>query len=758
MFISEAVVKIRSLILSLCMCIFFFVFAYADTNIISRIVVEGLKNVKEKTVLSEIHSKKGKPYSKENVMDDLRSILSLDSFDDGNFTFDENTGDLIFSLSEKPFLEDIVFRGNFEFSKTKLKIISDIKEQSYFDTLKLEETKKKILKLYIDRGYADCSIEVYPTIDVDTNKMTVTFLITENNKILIDDVKIEGAISYPQNKILKLMKKIKPKRVFSDENFQKDLAAIESFYKNNGFIDYKLVSSTSSYNNVRTKISLSLNISEGNKYKIGEISFDGNSVLDYKDLNKILKFKKGQIFNKQKITETREEIVEAYANKGYVNAQIIPEFQRNGNIVNVDWNIKENSIVYVGNIYIEGLESTKEKVIRREILLKPKNVFSRKKLIGSVQRIRNLGFIDIVEPHIIPTGAPNILDLAFEIEEGRPGNINMGAGYSSVDEFILSLGLMHLNLFGLGQHLDASFEGGKKKMDFSVTWTEPYIVDKNMSLSLSVFDLTRKKDYSDVVEAYKEHRQGFSASVGPRINPLVNLIFGYRYEDVKLSNIKDSVKNKIEADSDLSKDKISSIFTQIIYDCLDYRYDPTRGSRQSLGISVAGTYLGGEVDFVKTVLKSSWFFPVFWKFVFSTRLEVGSIVSYGSSVSAPIYEKFYIGGAESVRGYKYRTEIGPEKGGNYKAVLNFEYKFPMLAEKGNSILVGALFYDIGGDWGRYGTVKWLGSGENNLRSSSGFEIRIATPVFPVRIGWAYGFNHKEGEKLQDFYFSIGVPM
>jgi outer membrane protein insertion porin family len=733
------------------------VFAYAD-NVISRVNIKGLHNVKEKTVLSGIKLKKGKQYSVESARAAVRSITELEYFDECTFTFDRNTGVLTFDVVEKPYVERMVFKGNVEFSNNKLKGTSILKEKDFYDILKLEESKKKILKLYGDKGYADCVIEAYPTIDIDTNRMAVTFLITENNKILIGDVKIEGIISYPKKKILKLMKKIRPKKIFKDENYQKDLLGIETFYKNNGFMDYKLVTSTVSFNEPRTEMFLTLNISEGIKYKIGEIAFDGNSVLEDKELKKTIKFKKGQVFNEQKIAETRQEIAESYADKGYLQAQIVPDFHKFGNIVNIDWNIKENSVVYVGNIYIEGLESTKEKVIRRELLLKPEHVFSRKKLLESVQRIRNLGFIDGVEHHLLPTGAPNIVDLALEITEGKPGNLNAGIGYSSVDEVVFTVGLMHMNLFGLGQHLDFSVEYGKKKTNFNISWTEPYIFNKNVSLNLSVFDMLRKKDYANVTNAYEEHRTGFSIGVGPRISPLVSLMFGYIYENVMLSKIDNLVL--VKQKMDLPKHhRTTSVFTQIVYDSLDYRYDPTRGNRQSLGLTLAGSYLGGEVDYVKTVFKSSWFLPVVWKFVLSARLEVGSIVSYGHSKTVPFTERFYIGGPEgNVRGYKYRTEIGPDDGGNYKAVLNFEYKFPIVAERGNSIVVGAFFYDIGGDWGRRGTVKWLGTGENNLRSSAGFELRLATPAFPIRIGWAYGFNHKEKESLQDLYFSLGIPM
>jgi outer membrane protein insertion porin family len=195
---------------------------------------------------------------------------------------------------------------------------------------------------------------------------------------------------------------------------------------------------------------------------------------------------------------------------------------------------------------------------------------------------------------------------------------------------------------------------------------------------------------------------------------------------------------------------------QIVYDTRDYIFDPSRGNRQLLNLQIAGGPLGGNVNFVKGIAKSSWFFPTFWKFVLSFNLNVGMIGSYGGQATVPIYEKFYVGGADTVRGYKYRTEIGPYDGGEFMTVLNVEYKFPIVAEKGRTILQGAFFYDIGGTWAKPDDIKFsLGTEERNFRSGVGFGIRFATPVFPLRLDWGYGLNHKEGEALQQFYFTIG---
>ena len=173
-------------------------------------------------------------------------------------------------------------------------------------------------------------------------------------------------------------------------------------------------------------------------------------------------------------------------------------------------------------------------------------------------------------------------------------------------------------------------------------------------------------------------------------------------------------------------------------------------------IQVAGGPIGGNVNFVKGTVRSSWFIPTFWKFVLSFNFNAGYISAYGNQNKVPLYEKFYIGGADTVRGYKYRTEIGPTDGGIFMTVANVEYKFPIVSERGRTVLQGAFFYDIGGSWAKVEKIDFtLGTKETNLCSGVGFGIRFATPVFPLRLDWGYGLNHKEGESLQQFYFTIG---
>ncbi len=731
--------------------------ANAETNVISQVLFDGLMNVKQKAVSSVVNSKKGKIYAASTARDDVRAILELGFFENAEARFDKETGKLTFVIDEKPYVEKITFKGNKQFSASKLKSESVLKEKDYYDLLKFEETKRKITTMYRDNGYADVQIEAYPTVNSQTNKMTVSFLITENNKIVIGGVRIEGTIAFKEKKIVKQMK-TKPKKVFKDDIYQNDLRTIEAFYKNNGFMDYQLVSSSTTYNEERTQMFMVLNISEGLKYELGNITYEGNFAVNDSQMKKIIKIKKGEEFKQNKVTETLQGIYEAYSDQGYLHTMVDPVFEKGEKpgIVDISLSITENSVVYVGNIYVDGLVSTKEKVITREILLKEGEVLAANKVRRSVEKIYNLGFIEAAEPQILPTNSQNIMDMVFNITEGKPGMITAGAGYSSVDYFVGSIQFQHMNLFGLGQRLNLLWEFGARRQNYEIDWTEPWIFNKNASLTLSAFNIERKRDYAQYSDAYKENRTGIAVKVGPRISDYISMMFGYTYEHVRIYDIDSNVRKEIEEATDLSRDRTSSVIWQIAYDSRDYVFDPSRGNRQLFNLQIAGGPFGGNVNFVKGQVKSSWFIPTFWRFVLSFNFNAGVINSYGGQPTVPLYEKFYVGGADTVRGYKYRTEIGPDDGGKVMGVLNIEYKFPIVSERGRTILQGAFFYDIGGTWAEMDDVNLtLGTGVNNLRSGVGFGIRFATPVFPLRLDWGYGLNHKEGEALQQFYFTIG---
>ncbi|MDR2772100.1 MAG: outer membrane protein assembly factor BamA [Elusimicrobiota bacterium] len=752
-------------------------FANAQSDVISNVSVLGLKNVKQRAVLSEMAQKRGKVFSDEAIREDIKAISELNFFDDIQYDFNENTGQLTITVEERPYIEKIDFKGNKEFSRGKLRSESVLKQKGYFNQLDLDESIEKISTLYKNRGYTDVQIEAYPTTNPSTNKMTINVLITENNKVTIGGVDVEGTSFYKERKILRLIKKTRPKKVFNEDLYRADLTAVDTFYKENGFIDYQLTLSSISYNEDRTKIFITIVVSEGEQYKLGEITYWGNNVVPDKNMDKIIKLKKGKIYKQSGVNDTLQAIYETYSDKGYLYAQIGPEYKRDNGILDISFQIQEGIEVFVGNIYINGLESTKEKVIRREVRLKTGDPLAANLVRRSVERIYNLGFIDAVEPQLMPTRQRDVMDLDINVTEGRPGMVSAGIGYSSVDEFVGSLQLQHLNLFGLGQRLNLMAEfgfGASARRNYQIDWTEPYIFDRNVSLTLSGYQIERTRDYDIVTSAYREGRTGGAITLGPRFSDVVFLSVGYSYEHVRLFDYNFNTDNANEAysylkflsDTGISRDNVSSIITSIAYDTRDVYFDPTRGQRQSLTTRLASDKLGGDTNFLKTSFRSSWYFPTFWRFVLGVNFTIARVVGYNNDTDengtpleayqqVPLYERYYIGGADTVRGYDYQ-QIGYPGGATVMSIVNVEYKFPIIMDRRRTILQGVFFYDIGGSWKDMTTINTdIGTDEDNLRSGVGFGIRFATPMFPLRIDWGYGLDHKTGEKLQKFYFSIG---
>lgn len=740
--------------------------AHAQSGALRSVAIEGLHNVKEKAVRAVIKSRPKKTYSETTVSNDIQAILGTGYFDNVEVSIDTATWRLVFVVKEKSLVKKVEFKGNKQFSRGRLKDELTLKEKEYYDVSKMTESRDKLKTLYADKGYADCTIEVYPTVDDVTNWMTVTFLITEGNKILIGQTAVSGVAAYKPKKILGMMK-TKRKRVYKEETIQLDIAEIEKFYHNNGYRDMKVGQPVITYNPERTLMYITLPVTEGPRYRIGTVGISGNTVYQTRELRKVLTIKTGELYSEEKMQENRMAVTEMYSDKGYLHSEVVPAYTEDPSrgVMDVDFKVTENEIVYVGNVYVDGLVSTKEFVIRREVPLSEGDVFSAKKVRRGMEKIYNLGFIDAVEPQLLPTDKPDVMDLALAITEGKPGMLSAGAGYSSVDQLVGTLQVQHINLFGRAQRLNLMWEFGARKQNYQIDFTEPWFLGKPMSLGLSVFNTQRVYDYSIagtsttdsrvVTNAYTESNRGGSLSIGPRLSEHLSLLFSYRFEEVELFDISPSVQPSLDA-ADVTNGRTSSVSSQVVWDTRDNIFDPSRGTRQSLSVQYAGGPLGGTNHFIKPVARSSVFIPTFWKFVLSLNASVGMVENFEPSDDVPIYERFYVGGADSVRGYQYRSEIGPSNGGKFMTVFNMEYKFPIVQEKRRSIMVGALFFDVGGSWNSPNDFSWdTGTGDNDMRAGMGFGIRFTTPVFPLRLDWGVGLNHKPGEAPSQFYFTIG---
>ena len=732
--------------------------AFAQNTVnkkIRAIEFTGLRNVKQGTVKDALKISKGDKYDQKLVDEDISSIYKLGLFSDVSADVsDLDDGvKVTFMVQEKLIVKSIDFKGNKEFSSRKLRDEISTKIKEGYDTRSVQNDIEKITTLYKDKGYADVKVEDFSTTDEAAGFAMATFSVTEGSKVLIGEVTVEGVKKFKPKKILKLLDTEK-KNVYKDQVFKDDLKKIEAFYKDRGYLNFKVVDSPVTYNSDRTRMNIKIIVDEGQQYVNGKASFTGNTVFNNDQLSETLNFKAGKIFNQSEYEQGEINLKSLYADNGYIRMKLTPTVNKNEKtgIVDISLDIKENGIINIDSIFIDGNTKTKSYVIKRELLVKEGDVFAVGRIRRSQERLYNLGFFKDVKVDIEETKDPDKANLAIEVEEDKTGMVSLGAGYSSVDKLVGQIQLNEINLYGRGQKLNLTYEFGSRRQNYEIGFTEPYLFKRNLLFGVDVFNTTVWRSYQDDATAYRERRRGGDIRVGKPLSEIMNLAFTYAYEEVKVFDIDSSFASLISEEQDVS----SSLTTGLTRDTRDNVFDTSRGSKHSVSVKVAGGPFGGNVNFYKPTVSASKFFPTIWKFVFGINGRISYVRQFNPSKEVPIYERYFMGGADTVRGYDY-GEIGPADKGKIIFVANAEYKFPIVQESGRSILSAAFFADLGGSWVRDGDISLkIGSGDNNLKAGAGFGLRLRPmPVLPIRIDWGYGFNHKPGEQLSQFYFTIG---
>jgi outer membrane protein insertion porin family len=753
--------------------------AAADAGrVIGEIAVRGNEAVKKKTVLSKIKARKGDLIVNPTFQSDVDRLLETGLFEEVEVALEDMPGEttaggepkvrVIFQVSERPLLKRVDFKGNLLLPDSKFRDEMASKSGEPLDRYKAAEDERKILSIYHEEGYADAKAEHYTSTDPKSKKVILTFFITEGRRVLVASVDVDGNRAFSDRKIRRVMKKTRRKKVFKEDVLRADLDLVEKFYKNKGHFEADVSSVTKTLNEDRTSIALALHVEEGRRYTVGDFSFSGATLFSDKELRKAVVLRRGKLFNQDKLDESLANLQGLYADKGYLRAEIDPRdateaLDDSRGRVDFHFAIEESSVVYVDRVYVDGNTYTKEHVIRREILLNEGDVFAASRVRRSVEKIYNLGFLDDVQVDVQQPRSPGLADLVFTVEEGKPGILSAGAGFSSVDGLLGTLQVQHINLFGRAQRVNLMWEFGQRKQNYEIGWTDPWFLNKRMSFGVDLFDTVRQRPFGTDRFGYREGRRGSSLRLGPRLTERLSLIHTYSYEEVRVFDIDpahagnaDPSRNVLQP-GQRSTNITSSLTNGIVHDTRDNIFDASRGWRNSATVQVAGgkSLLGGNVDFYKPEAYSAVYVPTFWKFVLSLSARGGYVREFGRTETVPLSERFIMGGVDTVRGYDF-GEIGPRDFGLFMSVFNAEYKFPIVQERSRTILQGAFFADAGGSWSRKRDITLeIGSQPDQMRAGVGFGIRFKTPVFPIRLDYGYGLNHRPGEQISQFYFTIG---
>lgn len=749
--------------------------AATDQNgpwMICDIKADGLININKRTITKNISAKESELYYKSAIQEDVSALMALDNFENMEISIERSAGEkkfkedkqfypchtLTVTLKEKPILEKINYVGRKALSKTAIQNAMATKIKDPFSQAKLASDMEKIEGAYLAKGYVNTKASFTSELDEKTNTVNVTITLEEGSRTRVKEVVVEGLEEIPLKKFIKQLSN-RPKKVYKTQNIPQDHYKAVTFARNLGYYDFTIDDYTPIFNEDKSEVTLKYTVTEGHDVIFGDTTFEGNTIYDTKELEEVVFYRKGKRFNQQKFDITVRDLQEKYANKGYLRADITPQknLDEENGVLNIKFDILENNRVYIDHIDITGNEQTKTYVFARELPIKEGEIFNYEKVRRGQGKLMNLGFLNDAQIDITPTNDISKVDVSYNVVEGRPGMFTAGIAMSSLDGLYGDVSLNHLNLFGRAQRLSLRALFGSKILDYTVSWSTPWIGEKPISFGVDVFNTRRYRSYRGTSSAYTEKRRGGRLHLGPRFNDDMYILnFSYTFENIRIYDIDDVYKAEIAED----ETNVSTFGTSFAIDTRDNVWDATRGSRNSLSVDLSGGPMFGDLDIYRITLKSSFNYTLLnigndYPIVLMIGNRAGMVKPYGRTDQVPAYERIFLGGADTIRGYDTTGQIGPETGGEAYYVGNVELKFPLAREGRRTIAQLAAFFDIGNSWMDFGDVRFkTGTDIDEFKMGVGMGLRLVTPSLPIRIDWGYGLNHKPGEKRGYIYFSM----
>jgi len=739
-----------------------------ENKTVTAIEVKGNKAISSNTVVSKMKTRIGSPYLENVISDDLKRLYLLGFFSDIKIdTQDYKDGiKVIITVVERPIIERITFSGirRITMKDEKLKELLKSKETQYLDYPNLAEDVRALKKMYEKMGYSNTEIDYQVDINKENNKAKIQFKVVESRKVRIKNILLEGNKAFSAQKILRL---IKTKRtwffnagVLKDDVLKEDVERLKAFYRKAGFTDVAVDYEVRTDPKKAYLLYITIKIQEGKKYLVGNVILQGNKDIAEKEiLSRLNECLPGKVFNQEALKQDIANMQGLYFDRGYISCQVQEATSVNSYTGRVDitYNIAENEIAYVDKIKIRGNVKTRDMVIRRELRIRPGDKFDGEKLRRSKERLQNLGFFDEISYDTQETPAPDKKDLVVEVKETKTGAFSFGGGYSTVDELVGFMEIEQKNFdwrnfpyfTGAGQDLRFRASFGTLSSGFDLSFTEPWVFDYPVSFGFDLYKRTHKRE-ADVGYGYDEDVTGGDVRLGKEISEYVKADLMYRHDQIEITNIS------LDASADLTKEygkhTISSITPGLTFDSRDNVFDTHKGDLLTGSFEWAGGALGGDKDYWKFFGRLSHYFPLPRGSTLEFRARAGMGESYSNSERIPIYERFFAGGAYTVRGYEER-KVGPidpiskdPLGGESMLIGNIEYTYPLL-----SFLKLAAFYDTGNVWSKMSDI-----GSGGFKSSFGLGARIKTPIGPIMLDYGIPLNKEPGEDQKSsgrFHFS-----
>ncbi len=525
---------------------------------------------------------------------------------------------------------------------------------------------------------------------------------------------------------------------FTEEELEKDIRRIKSFYQSNGFY-FVSVEQMVSFGFRKTSAEIILHVNEGVRTRISDIKIVGVCNFKIFEIESNINSKPNTYFNPFQVYEDRNKIFMFYNNHGfiYVRVKHFLKFNDDKTEVEITFLVEERQIVYVNKIFIKGLNLTKEKIVKREIEIEEGDILLWHKLIETQKNINNLGiFTDVrFEPAMLDE-SKNRVDLILDLKEQKPRSFGFSVGYGSIDRERISVEWTHENLFGENQRFNISGTFKSWEDLYQANFINPSIFDTKNSM------ITSASYRRTIREHYKVGEISVSADLRRKLIRDLTGSAKYKLQKTDLFAIESEASEQLQIEKKVSYTP-SFIYT-LIYDTRDSLFYTHKGILQTISYQYAGGFLGGDNSFKRYMYNSSLFFDVWRDFILGYRVQTGFIREFGKTEFVPIEEKFHTGGINSIRGYG-EKEVGSEDGGDVLFVSNLEFRFPIYQK-----IAGVIFYDGGQIYNKWSEIK-----STTLRYSRGIGLRYHTIIVPFRIDYGEKIDRRPGEERGQFYVSIG---
>ncbi len=701
-------------------------------ELITGVRVTGNVRIEADAIERVIRVKAGDVLRAGELSKDLKNIYKMGYFEDIRVEAEEEEGGklIVFHVKEKPTIRKISFSGNQVFKDKKLRENLSISTGSILNIFTIKSNIEQLQAMYKEKNYHNIKI-TYTVHDQDNNQADIEFVFEEGQKIRIKTITFQGNHTFPDKKLKKLIG-TSEKGFFSwitssgdlnREDLGQDAARLMAYYQTQGFIHAKVADPVVDFED--KWIFITFKIEEAERFKVGTIDVDGDLIQPKARLMPGLQISKEPFFNRETVRMDVLWLTDLYADAGFAYAEISPLTKEDSDnlLVNITYTAQKRDKVYFENIEISGNTRTRDKVIRRELRIYEQELYSGSRLKRSVRNLHRLDFFEDIKVDTPKGSAEDKMNVNINVVEKPTGTFTFGAGYSTVDDFFVTGSVSQRNLFGRGQILKLSGQLGGVSDLYNLSFTEPWMFDIPLSGSINLYRTGR--DY----DTYDKTSTGGGLGVSYPIYDYTRVSLSYRYDVTDITEITEDASDNIKELE--GANETSAITTALSYDSRDRAFNTTQGQDHSLAYTYAG--LGGDIGFNKVVGELGWHIPVYKGLVTFLHGKSG-FVSERDGYFLPDYEKFYLGGMNSVRGFGFQdiniktvNKAGQitEEGGESFVQFNVELTYPLFKDLG---IVGVVFYDTGNVFGPDDSID-LG----NLRQAAGYGIRWYSPIGPIRI-------------------------